>query len=67
MGQFQLNHKQVGKATIVEITLPNGDNYRLACSESCIDVNSNSNWDGKDLIIRPRVSNEIRIQAIGID
>lgn len=56
--------KDMPKSKIIDITLPNGDNYRLTCGENYIDVNSTNSFEGREVVVRPRVSNEVRVTCV---
>lgn len=49
--------------TRLKIVLPNGDDYEIELHQDCIDIRSNNDFDGKCMIIRSRVSNEVRVMA----
>lgn len=63
MENAKIETRELKGRTILRVTLPNGDEYDIELHQDCIDVRSNCNWDGKDMIVRPRVSNEVRILA----
>lgn len=48
----------------VEIHMPNGDFYRITCGENAITVNLQS--DEGTMLIKPNVSNEVKITSIDV-
>lgn len=48
----------------VVITMPNGDEFKISCSDTAIYVNLYS--DNGDLLVKPKASNEVAITSIDV-